>query len=81
MGIKPSSLTRSFNLSELSSSVNYATVLKYYKVPKSNRSLLTFFCMENLSQCKLAVSSDTSCNDLENGGLQGGFCVFLEDSY
>ena len=37
--------------------------------------------MENLSQCKLAVSSDTSCNYLENGGLQGGFCVFLEDSY
>ena len=29
--------------------------------------------MENLSQCKLAVYSDASYNNLESGGSQGGF--------
>ena len=60
MGVKPnSSKYISFNLTELSSSVNYATVEhilranKVLKMPKSNQS--AFSCMENLSQCKLLV--------------------------
>ena len=36
---------------------------------------------ENLTQCKLVVYSDASYNNIENGGSQGGFCIFLQDSY
>ena len=32
-------------------------------------------------QCKLVVYSDASYNNLENGDSQGGFCIFLQDSY
>ena len=77
----------SFNLSELSSSVNHATVehiLRAHKVMKNAQVksvIFTFPCMENLMQCKLVVYSDASYNNLENGGSQGGFCIFLQDSY
>ena len=77
----------SFNLSELSSSVNYATVehiLRANQVLKKCYSQISHFnlpCIENLSQCKLVVYSDASYNNLENGGSQGGFCIFLRDSY
>ena len=80
MGVKPNS---SFNLSELSSSVNHATVehifrgnkvLKYAQIKSVT---VTFPCMENLTQCKLGIYSDASYNNLENGG----FCVFLQDFY
>ena len=80
MGVKPNS---SFNLSELSSSVNHATVehifrankvLKYAQIKSVT---VAFPCMENLTQCKLGIDSDASYNNLENGG----FCVFLQDCY
>ena len=77
----------SFNLSELSSSVNHATVehiLRANKVLKNAKIgsiTLTFPCMKNLSQCKLVVSSDASYNNLENGGSQGSFCIYLQNSY
>ena len=77
----------SFNLSELSSSVNHATVEHILRVNKVLKNAqikpvtLTFPCMENLMQCKLVVYSEASYNNLENGGSQGGFCIFLQDSY
>ena len=37
--------------------------------------------MENLTQWKLVVYSNASYNNLENGGSQGVFCIFLQDSY
>ena len=77
----------SFNLSELSSSVNYITVehvLRANKVPKNAKvksGTLTFPGIEKLTQCKLVVYSNASNNNLENGGSQDGFCIFLQDSY
>ena len=32
-------------------------------------------------QCKLVVYSGASYNNLENGSSQGGFCIFLKNSY
>ena len=49
-------------------------------MPKSNQPL-TYPCTKNLSQCKIVVYSDASYNKLENDDSQGGFCIFLQDSY
>ena len=75
----------SFNLSELSISVNYTTiehVLRANKALKKNAKIksitLNFPGIEKLSQCKLIVYSNASCNNLENGGSQGGFAYFYE---
>ena len=35
--------------------------------------------MENLGECSLATYSDSSYNNLDNGGSQGGFIIFLSD--
>ena len=35
--------------------------------------------MQNLDECSLATYSDSSYNNLENGGSQGGFIIFLKD--
>ena len=45
----------------------------YWKV------ILTFPQMQNLDECSLATYSDSSYNNLENGGSQGGFIIFLKD--
>ena len=77
----------SFNLSELSNSVNHATVehiLSANRVLKNAQNklvTLTFPYMENLMQCKLVAYSYASYNNLENGSSQGGFCIFLKNSY
>ena len=69
----------SFNLSELSSLVNHATVeqiLRAKKVLKNARIksvTLTSPCMEHLSLFKLVVYSDALYNNLENNGSQGRF--------
>ena len=35
--------------------------------------------MQNLDECSLATYSDSSYNNSENGGSQGGFIIFLKD--
>ena len=74
-------------LSELSGSVNHATVEhilranKLLKNAKIKSATLPFPCTKNLSQCKIVVYSDASYNKLENDDPQGGFCIFLQDSH
>ena len=76
----------SFNLSELSNSVNHATVEhilsanRVLKNAQNKLATLTFPYMENLMQCKLVAYSYASYNNLENGSSQGGFCIFLQHS-
>ena len=76
----------SFNLSELSNSVNHATVEhilsanRVLKNAQNKLATLTFPYMENLMQCKLVAYSYASYNNLENGSSQGGFCIFLKHS-
>ena len=77
----------SFNLSELRNSVNHATVEhilsanRVLKNAQNKLATLTFPYMENLMQCKLVAYSYASYNNLENGSSQGGFCIFLKNSY
>ena len=35
--------------------------------------------MQNIDKCSLATYSNSSYNDLDNGGSQGGFIIFLSD--
>ena len=35
--------------------------------------------MQNLDECSLATYSDLSYDNLDNGGSQGGFIIFLRD--
>ena len=35
--------------------------------------------MQNLDECSLATYSDFSHNNLDNGGFQGGFIIFLRN--
>ena len=76
----------SFSVCELSSAVKHATVehlLKANKVLKNVKDqqvVLTFPRMKNMQDCTFVTYSDSSFNNLDNGGSQEGFKMFLTDN-
>ena len=76
----------SFSICELSSAVKNATVdhlLQANKVLKNiqdQKIILTFPRMQNMQDCTFVTYSDSSFNNLDNGGSQGGFIIFLTDN-
>ena len=74
-----------FAIFELNSAIKNATInhLKQSNKVLKNvinlKVILTFPQMQNLDECSLATYSDSSYNDVDNGGSQEGFIIFLSD--
>ena len=74
-----------FAIFELNSAIKNATInhlkqaIKVLKNVINLKAILTFPQMQNLDECSLATYSDSSYNDVDNGGSQEGFIIFLSD--
>ena len=74
-----------FAIFELNSATKNATINHLKQANKVLKNvinlkvILTFPQMQNLDECSLATYSDSSYNDVDNGGSQEGFIIFLSD--
>ena len=74
-----------FAICELNSTIKNATINHLIEASKVLKNvinwkvILTFPQMQNVDECSLATYSDSSYNNLNNGGSQGDFLIFLMD--